>query len=117
MADKFIPTFTVQSDDLAVTDDEGVEHHPHAGEWVKFRRDMPWRLVRLSPDMPDAEYTQTVIDVLVRQIRDWSWTGEDGQPLPRPEDGRPFVECLWDLANYERVWLRDHCWQAVLPNA
>ncbi len=115
MSDKFIPTFVQASDDLVVKDDEGIEHHPHAGEWVRFRRDVPWRMVRIAPDMPNSEYCPLIIGLLTRQIIDWNWTGDDGQPLPQPGDSA-FVDRLWDLGDYEREWLRANCWQRNLPN-
>jgi len=111
----YVPTFEVSSDDLVITDPDGNEYHPHAGEWVRFRQDLPWRLTQISVDMPNDEYCRAVIAVLVRQIRDWTWTAEDGTRLPKPgQEG--FEAALWDLAPHERNWLRDNCWQRSVPN-
>lgn len=56
-----------------------------------------------------GELSEELIRVLVRQILDWDWTDEWGDPLPRPEtDREAFVEALWDLDDAELTWLQEH---------
>lgn len=126
---KYVPEFTVPADDLVVVDEDGNEHHPHEGEWVRFRKGVPMSIMRLVasaaqieevPDgAPDAlreaaaiEYARVsegIVKALARQIRDWNWTDEDYQPLPRPvADHEAFVETLWNLDDYELAWLQEH---------
>lgn len=128
---KYVPTVQVASDDLVVLDDEGQEHRPHEGEWVRFRRSVPLRVMRMvarfgeldEADLEEqtAEYgaaAEELIAVLARQIVDWSWTDEESVPLPRPRTERAaFVEALWDLENYELRWLQEHLGDgAKVPN-
>ena len=46
--------------------------------------------------------------MLTRQILDWNWTDEWGDPHPRPSDRDAFVEVLWDLDDVELAWLQEH---------
>ena len=108
---KFVKTFVHPSDDFEVTDDEGTVYHPHAGEWVRFRSDIPWEVVRMREGITNAEYHTALVHVFQRQIRDWNWTDDDGQPLPKPgEDG--FEDALWSLGAEERAYLRAHFWDS-----
>lgn len=113
---KYVPTFKHLCDDFVIKDPEGNEYYPHADEWVVFRTDLPWGLVR---PVPDDQFAQNLLDVLIRQIRDWNWTDEDGNPYPKPkEDPTGFAWALIDLSGNERLYLRDHCWeQAKLGEA
>jgi len=43
---KYTPSIVVRSDDLIVTDEEGNEHKPHEGEWVRFRKGVPLGTLR-----------------------------------------------------------------------
>jgi hypothetical protein len=111
---KYVRTFTHPCDDFTITDDDGNEYYPHAGESVTFRSDLPWRLVAL-PDPGDSprNYCEALIAVLRRQIRGWDWTDDDGEPLPRPaEDYAGFVEALWHVSAEEREYLKDRCWDS-----
>lgn len=114
---KFVPSFWADCDDLVVRDDDGNEYHPHAGERVRFRADLPWLITLLRADMPNTEYVAGVLEVLKRQVLEWTWTGEDGEPLPQPDDPG-FERVLMNLGSWERQWLLDNCWQAARnPNA
>lgn len=111
---KYVPSFVQLCDDFEIVGEDGTKYYPHAGEWVKFRSDLPWRSARLDPGMSNLEYAETVISVLVRQVLDWNWTGDDGQPLPRPEDDpAAFESALWDLGGKERGYLREHWWDSA----
>jgi hypothetical protein len=116
---KHVPSFVHSCDDFMITGEDGTVYYPHVGEWVRFRSDLPWRIMRLDPDLPNWEYAETLIDVLNRQILDWNWTGDDGELLPTPkEDPEGFVATLWDLGEEERGYLRSHCWDSAnLKNA
>ena len=113
---KYVPSLVVKSDDLVVQDDEGTEYHPHAGEWVRLRRSVSLRSVRVAQLAQEtsaedvtsyAALIEALIGILKRQIIAWSWTDENSEPMPKP--GTPeFVEALWDLADYELHWLSAH---------
>ena len=109
---KFVKTFLHPSDDFEVTDDEGTVYHPHAGEWVRFRSDMPWEIVRMPETMPNREYCPAIVRILSRQIRDWTWTDDDGQALPKPGE-LGFEDALWAMGQEERGYLRNHCWDSA----
>jgi len=115
---KYIPrTDPVSSDDFTITDDAGTEYHPHEGEWVVFRRDLPWRATRLRADLTNAVFARQVVKVLARQILDWNWTDDYDETLPNPSDRTAFVESLWDLSDRERDYLLDKMWvPAQVPN-
>lgn len=117
---KFIETTDpIPSDDMVRTDSEGVEHKPHEGEWVKFRKSVPWRSVHISAGIPNEEYCPLVIKILKRQIVDWNWTDEFGDLLPSPKDDpEGFEDCLWDLEADERNYLMGRLMSAPaeLPN-
>lgn len=110
--------------DLIMSDIEEMEYQPHAGEWVRFRKDLPWRLTQLDEDTDNAVYCRGIVAVLVRQIIDWSWTGEEWDeanecfvPHPKPADKEAFESVLWNLSGEERRWLRDNCWYTEPKNA
>lgn len=121
---KFIPSIVVRSDDLVVKDEEGNEHKPHDGEWVRFRAGVSLGTIRKMnraaklTDLGDtmtAELAAEVDDILAgvvaalaHQILDWSWTDADWQPLPRPKDEQAFLDALANLENYETAWLQAH---------
>lgn len=139
---RYVPSITVPSDDLVVIDEEGTEHHPHAGEHVVFRKGVPLRVMRVMrrvAKMPEFEQldeeqvaklderkreqykeeqaevseqfgdlSDDLVRVMARQILDWNWTDEWGDPLPRPHAGEAFVEALWDLDDEELAWLQAH---------
>ena len=121
---KFVPSIVVPSDDLVVTDDEGNEHRPHAGEWVKFRKGMPLAIMRamtqaaelanigenMTPDRAGEAQALLagLVDAIAQQVVDWSWTDLDWQPYPRPADAQAFREVLWKLDDYEMKWLQSH---------
>ena len=113
---KYVPSFVLQCDDFVRLDEDGNEHHIHAGEWVRFRADLPWRLAKLADESTGYERFRQAIRVLMRQVLDWNWTGDDGQPLPKPGDDE-FEDALWDLGGDERDWLANNCWEAAnVPN-
>lgn len=126
---KYVPSVQVRSDDLVIVDDEGNEHRPHEGEWVRFRKDVPIFITELTerashlqeiaeeageqvvtPELATeyAEVSRGIIRALKRQIRDWTWTDEDWQPLPKPKDRGAFERCLWELADFELAWLQQN---------
>ena len=47
---KYVPSFMVKDEDapLVLKDEEGNEHRPHEGEWVRFRQGVPMKVMRLS---------------------------------------------------------------------
>ena len=109
---KYIATFVHPCDDLVITDDEGNEFYPHAGETVTFRRDMPWEMLSINEDMNNLEYCTAVINILLRQIRDWTWTDDDEELYPSPKDDlKGFATALFDITSTEREYLRGKCWQ------
>lgn len=131
MADKerkYVPSFVAHSDDMVLTDEDGNEQHPHAGEWVRFRKGVKMSVMRLVAratglhDLPDdatpeqqaemgAEYVEVsegIIRAIRGQVLDWNWTDEDWEPMPRPADSEAFTETLWNLADYEIAWLQQH---------
>lgn len=56
-----------------------------------------------------GDLSESLIRVLARQILDWTWTDEWGDPFPRPEmDHEAFIEALWDLDDAELAWLQEH---------
>jgi hypothetical protein len=132
---KYVPTFVHECDDFVLADGDGNEFYPHAGETVTFRQDLPWRLMTIpwrlmtiSADMENEAYMLAVIRVLKRQIRDWTWTDDEGEPLPSPakepagitDEGEPwpsdpegFDDALWDISAIEREYLRAHCWDSA----
>ena len=111
---KYVPSFEHPCDDFEITATDGTVYYPHVGEWVRFRADLPWRLMRLDPEMPNLEYAEAVIGILNRQVLDWSWTGDDGLPLPRPgDDPVGFLDALWDMGVEERGYLRARCWESA----
>ena len=121
---KYVPSIVVPSDDLVIVDDEGKEHRPHAGEWVRFRKGMPLSIMRamtgaaelanigenMTPGQAgDAQaLLADLIDAIAQQILDWNWTDADWQPHPRPADAAAFREVLWRLEDYEMKWLQSH---------
>ena len=107
---KYVKTILVNCDDFEITDDEGAKYHPHAGEWIKFRSDMPWDVVRLEVGMTNAEYCPALVRILKRQIRDWNWTDDEDRPLPKPDDEAAFEAILWQLSDDEYSYLSSRCW-------
>jgi len=109
---KHVATFEHPCDDFTITDDEGNEYHPHAEETVTFRRDMPFGILTIHGGMTNTEYAKAVLDILVRQIMDWDWTDDYGDPYPKPrDDPQGFVKALIDISDDERWYLRNNCWQ------
>jgi len=134
---KYIPSIVVRSDDLVVADEEGTEHHPHESEWVRFRRDVPLFITELTErashlqelaDQADegtvtpelaheyAEISRGIIRALKRQILDWTWTDEQWEPLPKPEDAAAFERCLWERADFELAWLQQNLSAGAQPS-
>jgi hypothetical protein len=122
---KYIPSILVESDDITVTDEDGNEHHPHEGEWVRFRRGVPLSVIRKMSKAALLEelwregsaesiaqmddILGDVIEALHRQILDWSWTDTGWQPLPKPRaDKAVFREALGNLEDFEMAWLQEH---------
>lgn len=99
------PARTVPSDDCVVTVD-GVEYHPHEGEWVKvvpgysvgdlqLQREMQSLAMKLDAASGEADEAQkkialvddsyeSAIGVLSHRLRAWNWTSDDGEALPQP---------------------------------
>ncbi len=125
---KYVPSITVPSDDLIVVDDEGNEHKPHEGEWVRFKKRLPYALVRLvwgNEDLSDLEADERfrrrmargeeIVQALQRQIVDWNWTDEHGQPLPKPDERELFLDALRWLSPDEVTWLMGHVMDGAMP--
>ena len=116
---KYVPSFEHRCDDFVITEENGTEHYPHAGEWIRFRSELPWAAIRIVPDeMTTREYYEAMIRVLARQILDWNWTDDRERSLPKPADGQEeFEQALWDLTSEERGYLYTHCWESSkVPN-
>jgi hypothetical protein len=100
-----------------ILDEEGNAYHPHAGEWIVLRRDVSGRIFDLSQDMTNAEYFETMLRILTRQVRDWSWTNDDDEPLPKPTDKQAFRDALVDLGGDERGYLMSKVYDLLaVPN-
>jgi hypothetical protein len=94
------PLFTVECDALTAIDEDGNEYAPRAGEWVRFYRRMPAKLVRVltqaagfesASDEEAAGVMGEVLDDLVprlaQAIHSWNWSdtwSENGAALPDP---------------------------------
>ena len=116
---KYVPSFEHYCDDFMIAEEDGTEHYPHAGEWIRFRSELPWAAIRIIADeMPTREYYEAMIRVLARQIVDWNWTDDRERPMPRPgDDAIAFERALWDLTSEERGYLYTHCWESSkVPN-
>jgi len=108
----------VPSDDCILTID-GEEYAIHAGEWVEFRGRPKMgfftRYLRFQglgesaqagtltdEDTKElARVAEDIGDELAKSISAWSWTGDDGEPMPLPTVG----EALNDLEQDEFQWL------------
>ncbi len=113
----------IPSDDFEI-DIDGVTYAPHAGEWVKIRPGTSVSAIRAQSAMarlqenmqaikgdPDAELTllrqldeqfTIACESAAKTIVDWSWTDDDGDPLPCPK-GQPDV--IADLSAEEVSYL------------
>jgi hypothetical protein len=127
---KYIPSFVVRDEDapMILVDEEGNEHKPHEGEWVRFRVSVPMAVMRLSTmasqvgDLGDdaseeevanavqeyGQITDGLIDALQRQILNWNWTDQHWKKYPTPADRVAFRKVLEDLEDYEVGWLMEH---------
>jgi hypothetical protein len=110
------PVFTVECDDLRAIDEDGVTYHPRAGEWVRFYRRMPARLVHALTraagfqDSSDEEAAAAMGEILgelvprlSKAIHSWNWSdlwSENGASLPDPTE-----DVLWDLDLDELFYL------------
>ena len=111
-------TVTVTADDLLILDEDGEEFAPRAGEWVKFRRKVPLKLLRAAGAMSaegaaladQVDGFRDLVDILNSIIVDWNWSDEDAEPgedgrlpvLPLPRDD---PEVLWRLDQDEVMYL------------
>lgn len=113
---RHVPTFRVACDDYLIEDESGENYAPHAGEWVKFYRRMPARLVRaltraaaLQADISEADAAEALRDTLEelvprlsRAIHSWNWIdpfSENGAALETDE------AALWELDLSELFYL------------
>lgn len=94
-----VPPRTISSDDLVVTVD-GVEYRPHEGESITVRGQASWQLLADTTQMfglykrigdldPTeqrlaAESSDRLFAELARLIISWTWTDDDGEPMPDP---------------------------------
>lgn len=112
---KRVPARRVYADDFSLTLD-GIEYHPHAGEWVEYRPVgsvgayldlLRSRAVKVVPEDEDeaeatAAYVERAREEVRRRVVAWDWTDiTTGEPLPPPREGG--IECL-SLA--EMLWLQ-----------
>jgi hypothetical protein len=118
------PLFTVECDALTAIDEDGNEYAPRAGEWVRFYRRMPAKLVRVltqaagfesASDEEAAGVMGEVLDDLVprlaQAIHSWNWSdtwSENGAALPDPTE-----DVLWDLDLDELFWLAGKLFEAT----
>lgn len=122
------PARRYPSDDLTITSG-GESYAPHAGEWVEMRGGPSWDFLRDTAtltrleSLPFSELTsddaRALVDTLGRmltflatRITDWSWTGNDEQPLPKPTP-----EVLGSLEREEVLWLVVTLTQGATPGA
>lgn len=111
-----MPVFLVACDDLVMTTEDDEEFHPREGEWVKFYKRLPGRMVKLmlramrlqgivGEDEEAAGELEDTLDKLVpmlaKTIHSWNWSDlwadvgddEDVVLLPSP----PTADAIWDL--------------------
>jgi len=125
---KYVPSIKVPSDDFVITDEEDAEHRPHEGEWVRFKRQLPYAMVKLiwgSQDLANLDDDERfrlrmdrgeeIVQALARQILDWSWTDEHGEPLPKPSERKLFLDILRWLSPDEVSWLMGHVMDGAAP--
>lgn len=111
----------VPSDDCILTQD-GEEYAIHAGEWVEFRgrANMGFftkylQMQSLAESAQGGASTpgdavalglaaESIADQLAQHISSWTWTNDDGDPMPLPAKG----EALDDLDQIEFQWLLEH---------
>ena len=122
---KFVRTFVHPCDDFTITDDEGNVYYPHLGETVTFRCDLPWEMINADEGQNGIESFMLLLNVLLRQIRDWTWTDDDNvlrvTPTGDPnapdstqstmELAKAFTSELIDLSPEERGYLYSNCWK------
>lgn len=101
-----IPAKRVPSDDFTVTV-EGVEYHPHEGEWVEIRPTMSVKSMKRINQLMAMQYAADSIDgdedeknirmielmtgyfdditeAIETRVIGWNWTDNDGEPMPQP---------------------------------
>ena len=115
-------TITVYANDLLVEDENGEEYAHREGEWVKFIKKVPMRLIRVgrqfqtfveAEDISLEEFDDIlgeVVDLLAPLIADWNWTNQDVEPdaddkLPLLDKPRERPGVFWDLEMEEVMWL------------
>ncbi len=111
----------VQSDDCELTVD-GATYRPHEGEWIEVRggrtvaeseaiHDMHRVMVDLdaaSGEPDEAQrvsaimhhYYERMIGLLADRLLAWSWTDDDGEPLPQPHHNPSVFYRLTDTEAY-----------------
>ncbi len=117
MANKIkMPTFVVQLDGYAIEDEDGVTVYPRVGEWVRFKKRLPARLIKLMIQIMNVQALESgeadtemglvmaeLVPYLAKQIVAWNLTDiwdEDG-----PAMAEPSAETLWDLDLDEVMFL------------
>lgn len=116
-------TQKIPGDDFEVKSAEGEPLYPHAGEWVLMRQRISPAAMRVllkfwplaakgfTPESANeiADLLPEVWAILSEAILDWSWTGPDGKPYPKPHK-KPevianeisFEEMAWLVGQYGR---------------
>ena len=107
------PTRQVPSDDCAIEVD-GVEYHPHEGEWVRvvsrFSVDdlrLMRRFSEFQSQMDAIEGDEAlkqvilmddsfsdVLEVLQHRLMEWNWTDDSGEPLSQPHENPTVLRSL-----------------------
>ena len=100
-----LPIYRAVSDDYTLIDNDGEELNPREGEWVKFKKKLPGRLVKLlstvsaldaaddDADQRMGEAMDQLVPLLSKNIVGWNWTDLwTGEPLPEPSE-----DAIWDL--------------------
>lgn len=117
-----MPTFLVTCDDLEMEGEDGEKVYPRQGEWVRFRKRLPGKMVKLmlramrlqslvgEDDEAAGELEDTLdklLPMLAKCIVGWNWCdlwSDDEEPplLPSP----PSADDIWDLSlDTETFWL------------
>lgn len=99
-----LETFTVNGDAFVVVQN-GEEYLPHADEHITFKNRIPMSLVEAIYKIQSGDMGQVaagfgiLADMLINLIVEWTWTDENGTPLPLE------ARSLWSLDQNEWMWI------------